>query len=111
MKELTVNELWDNLLEQELFTEAELQLITNINGYNVETLNDAIYARYGYGIDKKRRDEESILEMIYELNKLMLMVDSRNPLPESEKREILNNLQEAEKILKFNLDEIRKETI
>lgn len=48
MKELTTNELWDNLLEQELFTEAELQLITNINGFNTETLNDAIYARYGY---------------------------------------------------------------
>lgn len=64
---------------------------------------------YLYQINEQRRNQESILEMRYELNKLMLMVDSRNPLPESEKREILNNLQEAEKILKFNLDEIRKE--
>ncbi len=48
MKELTTNELWDKLLEHELFTEKELQLITNMWGYNVETLNDAIYARYGY---------------------------------------------------------------
>ena len=43
-----VNELWDELLDQELFTQAELQLLTNINGYSVETLNDAIYARYGF---------------------------------------------------------------
>ena len=43
-----VNELWDQLLEYELFTYEELQLLTNINGYSVETLNDAIFARYGY---------------------------------------------------------------
>ena len=47
-KELTVNELWAELVEYELFTEAELRLLTNINGYSVETLNDAIFARYGY---------------------------------------------------------------
>jgi len=56
MKKLTTNELWDKLLEQELFTELELQLITDINGFNVETLNDAIYARYGY------RDYEQMME-------------------------------------------------
>ena len=48
MKELTLDELWDELVEVGLFTEAELDLLTNINGYNIETLNDAIYARYGY---------------------------------------------------------------
>jgi len=43
-----VNDLWDELLDMELFTKDELQLITNINGYSVETLNDALFARYGY---------------------------------------------------------------
>lgn len=43
-----VNVLWDELLERDLFTYEELQLLTNINGYSVETLNDAIFARYGY---------------------------------------------------------------
>ena len=43
-----VNKLWDKLIEQELFTEEELRLVTDINGYSVETLNDCIYARYGY---------------------------------------------------------------
>lgn len=55
-KELNVNELWDQLLDLELFTYEELQLLTNINGYSVETLNDAIFARYGY------RDLEQMME-------------------------------------------------
>lgn len=43
-----LDELFDTLIDEELFTEAELQLLTYINGYNMEALNDAIYARYGY---------------------------------------------------------------
>lgn len=43
-----VNALYDELLERDLFTKGELQLITNMCGYNVETLNDALFARYGY---------------------------------------------------------------
>lgn len=57
-KDLNVNELWDQLLDLELFTYEELQLITNINGYSVETLNDAIFARYGY------RDLEQMMEEV-----------------------------------------------
>ena len=51
-----VNELWDELLECDLFTEEELRLLTNINGYSLETLNDAIFARYGH------RDLEQMME-------------------------------------------------
>jgi hypothetical protein len=51
-----VNVLWDELLENELFTYDELKLLTNINGYSVETLNDAIYSRYGY------RDYDQMME-------------------------------------------------
>ena len=47
-KELTVNELWAELVNRGLFTDRELQLLTNINGFSVETLNDALYSRYGY---------------------------------------------------------------
>jgi len=43
-----VDDLWSYLADNELFTEAELQLITNINGYTIDTLNDCIYARFGY---------------------------------------------------------------
>ena len=47
-KELTINELWAELVERDLFTDKELQLVTNINGFSIETLNDALYSRYGY---------------------------------------------------------------
>ena len=52
-KELNVNELWAELVERDLFTDKELQLLTNINGFSIETLNDAIYARYGYRDSKQ----------------------------------------------------------
>lgn len=43
-----VDDLWSYLVDNEFFTQAELELITSINGYNIDTLNDALYARYGY---------------------------------------------------------------
>lgn len=51
-----VNVVWDELLERDLFTNDELQLLTNINGFNIETLNEAIFARYGF------RDLQQMLE-------------------------------------------------
>ena len=53
---MTVEELYNKLIEKELFTEGELHLITSVNGFNFETLNDCIYARYGY------RNYEQLLE-------------------------------------------------
>ena len=40
-------QLWDNLIDNGIATESELQLVTCINGYSVETLNDVLYARTG----------------------------------------------------------------
>lgn len=42
------NELFDNLIDMGFFTEDELVLVTNINGSTIDTLNDCIFARYGY---------------------------------------------------------------
>ncbi len=36
------------LLEREFFTESELELITDMYGYSIETLDLAVYARCGY---------------------------------------------------------------
>lgn len=47
MEKLTT-ELFTYLIDKELFTYDELKLLTDINGYNIQTLNDAIFARYGY---------------------------------------------------------------
>ena len=55
-KELTVKELYQELIDLELFTWRELRLLTNINGFSIETLNDAIFARYGY------RDYQQMME-------------------------------------------------
>ena len=43
-----VNELWDLIIEYDIATYEELQLITYINGYSIDTLNDVIFAKSGY---------------------------------------------------------------
>ena len=45
---MKIEEIWDKILEYGIATEQELQLITDINGYNKQTLNDVIYARTSY---------------------------------------------------------------
>ena len=51
-------ETWDYLVEQGIATEEELQLITDINGYNIEALNSVIYARTGYHDLEQLKDYE-----------------------------------------------------
>jgi hypothetical protein len=51
-----VDDLWSYFVDNEFFTPAELELLTSINGYNIDTLNDALYARYGY------RDLDQLVE-------------------------------------------------
>ena len=65
MKEVT--KLYDELVELGLFTKDELQLVTNMCGYNVETLNNAVYARYGYN-NNNRDAEQFINDVNYVLN-------------------------------------------
>jgi len=48
--------IWDYIVANEIATEEELKLVTCINGYNEETLNDIIYARTGYH-DKEQIEE------------------------------------------------------
>lgn len=63
---MEVNELWDKLVENDYFTEEELRLITNINGYTVDTLNDCIFARYGYRDYSQMTGEEDKQESPFE---------------------------------------------
>lgn len=44
---MNIDQAWQLLLDYEIATENELQLITSINGYKVETLESIIYARTG----------------------------------------------------------------
>ena len=43
----TNGQVWDLLLQYDIATENELKLVTTINGYNIDTLNDVLYARTG----------------------------------------------------------------
>lgn len=43
-----VAKLYNALIVGAYFTEDELDLVTSINGWSVETLNDCIYARYAF---------------------------------------------------------------
>jgi hypothetical protein len=52
----SVGKIWDKLLELGI-SEDTLQIITNINGYNEKTLNDVLYAKFGYR-DIKQMEEE-----------------------------------------------------
>ena len=39
--------LWKFIIDNNIATESELQLVTNINGWTEETMNDVIYAKKG----------------------------------------------------------------
>jgi len=43
-----LNNTIEKITDYGIATEKEISLITNINGYNKETLNDVIFCRTGY---------------------------------------------------------------
>ena len=47
MNTITIERAWDTLLEMGVY-EQTLQIVTSINGYNIETLEDVLYAHAGY---------------------------------------------------------------
>ena len=54
---MTISEYWDYLIDRNIATEEELQLITSINGYNTDALNDVLYVRTGYNGVEQMGDE------------------------------------------------------
>lgn len=59
------NKLWDLLIEHNIATEDELNLISYINGWKLETLEDVLYVRTGYR-DLKQYKEIELNEVDYE---------------------------------------------
>lgn len=53
---MKLEDIWDEIVDLEIATEDELKLVTSINGYNEETLNDVLFAKTGY------RDIEQLKE-------------------------------------------------
>ena len=56
------NKLWDELVNLGIATDEELKLVTCINGYTEETLNDILYARTGYRSIEQLNDDEAEAE-------------------------------------------------
>ena len=50
--------VYEHLIDHELFTQEELDLATNLNGFNMETLNDCLYVRFGYRSLEQMLDED-----------------------------------------------------
>ena len=55
-----VNEVYEALIEEYGVGEEALQLITTINGYSIDTLNDVIYAMFGYRSLEQMKEEEGL---------------------------------------------------
>ena len=45
---MTKLEMWEKIVDFGIATDDELSLVTCLNGYTEETLNDVVYARTGY---------------------------------------------------------------
>jgi hypothetical protein len=53
----SVGKIWDKLIELGI-SEDTLQIITNINGYNEDTLNDILYTKFGYRSIEQMEEEK-----------------------------------------------------
>ena len=47
-EDMTIEEMWEFLVDADIATTAELQLVTDINGYSKDTMWDVLYARTAY---------------------------------------------------------------
>lgn len=45
---IETSQAYDFIIDNGICTEGEAELVTSINGYNVEAINDIIYCRTGY---------------------------------------------------------------
>jgi len=52
-----LNNTFEKITDYGIATEKEISLITDINGYNEETLNDVIFCRTGYRDIEQYEDE------------------------------------------------------
>ena len=55
-----LNKIFDFIVECNIATEEEIQLVTNINGWNEDSLNDIIYVRSGYRNMEQYKESEGV---------------------------------------------------
>lgn len=56
--EMSVDEMWDYLLENVGVSEETLQVVTDINGYSEQTMCDILYAVAGYNDFDQLNEED-----------------------------------------------------
>ena len=54
---MNVYDIWNYLVEYDVATEGEIQLVVDINGLSEKTMNDIIYAKTGYNNIEQLQDE------------------------------------------------------
>ena len=54
---MTVDQIWDYIVETGIATQEELELVTSINGYKEESLLSVLYSRTGYHTIKQIKGE------------------------------------------------------
>ena len=54
-----VSEVYNALIDDYGVSEEALALVTNINGYSIDTLNDVIYSIFGYHSLEQLKEEEA----------------------------------------------------
>lgn len=63
MKESIEAMLWDFIVDNNIATEDEVRLVTDINGLNEETMTDIIYAKTGLRSYEQCKDEATPAQM------------------------------------------------
>ena len=53
-------ELYNKLIDNDFFTQEELDLVLDVKGQSIETLNACIYHRYGYNNYEQLTDYEQL---------------------------------------------------
>ena len=56
-----LNKIYDFLIEWNIATESEIQLVTKINGWNEDSFNDIIYVKTGYRDMKQLKESEWVM--------------------------------------------------
>lgn len=54
---MEVEETKEFLINNSIATQEEIELVCDINGYSIETLNDILYARTGYRYIEQMKEE------------------------------------------------------
>jgi hypothetical protein len=61
-EEMTKENMFDYLIDNEIATKGEIQLVIKINGYNEQSLIDIIEVKTGYDFDQHQEEQNNDLD-------------------------------------------------